>query len=350
MAKDPSKTEKATPHRRQKARQEGQVARSMDIPISATLIITFLLLISYIPFASENIIKFFHYSFSQVIKNIPSNSSQIVFLTFKLYFFLIIPIFLVLLITGIVANVGQFGFLFTTKPLVPKLDRLNVVAGLGRIFSMKTLFELVRNLLKLIVASVIAYILFIKIFKDSSSLSFIPLSQEIEYVIKHILSMILFFALLSIPIAIIDYFFRRYEYEENIKMSKHEVKEERKMYEGNPQIKAAIRKKQRELAMMRMMAEIPQADVIITNPTHYAVALKYDKEKMYAPKVIAKGKNNIALKIIEKAKENEISIVQDPPLARALYNSCDIGDTIPEEFYIAVAKILAKIYKSKMIK
>ncbi len=350
MAKDPSKTEKATPYRRKKARQEGQVARSMDIPISATLFVTFLVLIAYVPFAANKFIQYIHYAFSQAVRNIPSNSSDFVFLSFQFFFSLLIPIFLILVVTGIVANVGQFGFLLTAKPLIPKLDRLNVVAGLGRIFSMKTLFELVRNLLKLTAASAVAYFIFIKMFKESFTLSFIPLNQEIGFLIKYILFMILFFAVLSIPIAVIDFLFRKYEYEENIKMSKHEVKEERKMYEGNPQIKAAIRKKQREMAMMRMMAELSQADVVITNPTHYAVALKYDKEKMFAPKVIAKGKDNIALKIIEKAKEHNIEIIQDPPLARGLYQACEVGDSIPEEFYIAVAKILAKIYKSKMIK
>lgn len=350
MAKDPSKTEKATPYRRKKARQEGQVARSMDIPIAATLFVTFLALIAYIPFATNKILQYFHYTFSQAFRNIPSNSADFVSLSFNVFFVLITPVFLALLITGILSNVGQFGFLLTAKPLIPKIDRLNVFAGLGRIFSMKTLFELVRNLLKLAAASSIAYFIFIKMFKESSNLSFIPLNQEIYFLIKYILIMVLFFALLSIPIAVIDFLFRKYEYEENIKMSKHEVKEERKMYEGNPQIKAAIRRKQRQLAMMRMMAELPKADVVITNPTHFAVALKYDKEKMFAPKVVAKGKDNIALKIIEKAKEHSIEIVQDPPLARGLYQACEVGDTIPEEFYIAVAKILAKIYKSKMIK
>jgi flagellar biosynthetic protein FlhB len=350
MAKDPSKTEKATPYRRKKAREEGQVARSMDVPISATLFVTFLLLIAYIPFATNKILQYFYYTFSQVLRNIPSNGNDFMLLSFNIFIVLLVPIFIVLLITGIVANVGQFGFLLTAKPLIPKLDRLNVVAGLGRILSLKTLFELVRNLLKLLVASAIGYFLFLKIFKESYSLSFISLNQEIYFLIKYILLMILFFALLSIPIAVIDFLFRRYEHEENIKMSKHEVKEERKMYEGNPQIKAAIRRKQRQLAMMRMMAELPKADVVITNPTHYAVALRYEKEKMEAPKVIAKGKDNIALKIIEKAKEHNIEIVREPPLARGLYEACDIGDTIPEEFYIAVARILAKIYKSKMIK
>ena len=158
--------------------------------------------------------------------------------------------------------------------------------------------------------------------------------------------MILIFAfvLMSIPVAVIDFLYRRWEYEENIKMSKEEVKEERKLYEGNPQIKSAIRRKQRELAMRRMMSEVPKADVVITNPDHYAVALQYERGKMAAPKVIAKGKNTIAEKIKEIAKEHNIPIVEDPPLARTLYSSCEIGDFIPESLYVAVAKILAKIY------
>jgi len=159
--------------------------------------------------------------------------------------------------------------------------------------------------------------------------------------------LILAFAVISIPIAIIDFIYRKWEHEENIKMSKHEIKEERKMYEGNPHVKAAIRKKQREIAMMRMMAELPKADVVITNPEHYAVALKYEKGKMAAPKVIAKGKNHIAQKIKEIAKKYDIPVVEDPPLARSLYSSCEIGDMIPENLYVAIAKILAKIYRRK---
>jgi flagellar biosynthetic protein FlhB len=234
---------------------------------------------------------------------------------------------------------------------MPKLERINPISGLGRIFSRKTLFEIVRNVLKLLIATVIAYFLYEKVFKESASLFFVPVNQQVYLMFKYILMMILFFALLSMPIAVIDFLFRRWEFEENIKMSKHEIKEEQKMYEGNPQIKAAIRRKQRELAMSRMMAEVEKADVIITNPTHFAVALKYEREKNEpAPKVVAKGKDKLAERIIEKAKENNIPVIQDPPLARALYKSCEIGDYIPEQFYQVVAKILAKVYKEKNIK
>ncbi|WP_456397726.1 EscU/YscU/HrcU family type III secretion system export apparatus switch protein, partial [Desulfurobacterium sp.] len=145
----------------------------------------------------------------------------------------------------------------------------------------------------------------------------------------------------------IDFFYRRWEYEENLKMTKQEVKEEYKQQEGHPLIKSAIRKKQREIAMRRMMAEVPKADVVITNPDHYAVALKYERKKMAAPTVVAKGVDEIALRIKEIAREHDIPIIEDPPLARTLYQSCDVGDTIPEELYVAIARILAKIYRRR---
>jgi len=351
MAKDPSKTEKATPRRREKAREEGQVARSLDIPISATLLVTFLVLIAYVPFAYTKIVEYFYFIYSSFLKNLPSVSGEeVILVSFKILLILLAPVFIALLATGVFANVIQFGFLFTFKPLQPKLQKINPISGLGRIFSMKTLFELVRNILKLSVASVIAYFLFMKIYTESSNLSFIPVNQQVYLMVEYILMMILFFALLSIPIAVIDFLFRRWEYEENIKMSKHEIKEEQKMYEGNPQIKAAIRRKQRELAMSRMMAEVEKADVVITNPTHFAVALKYDREKDPAPKVVAKGKDKLAQKIKEIAQQHNIPVVEDPPLAQALYKSCEIGDYIPEQFYQVVAKILARVYKQKNIK
>ena len=350
MAKDPSKTEKATPRRRQKAREEGQVAKSQDIPISATLVVMFFTFIAYIPFAYHNLLKFYRYVFSNPDYLIPSVNSSIVFIGIKTLGILLLPIFLVFLLTGIISNVAQFGLLFSPKALLPKLDRINPVSGLMRLVSLKTLFELFRNILKLIVATAVSYFILKVIFSQIISLMNVPINQEVYFMVKYSMVLILAFALLSIPVAIIDFIYRKFEYEENIKMTKHEVKEERKMYEGNPQIKAAIRKKQRELSMLRMMAEVAKADVVITNPEHYAVALKYDRGKMQAPKVVAKGIDHVAQKIKEKAKENNIPIVEDPPLARSLYSSCEVGDFIPENLYVAVAKILARVYKERGIK
>ncbi len=347
MAKDPSKTEKATPRRKQKAREEGQVARSQDIPIAATLLITFLLLIWYIPYSYDILSDYFRYTFSDPLYL--NTNGNIVSYTIKVISMLVVPFLFILLITGIVSNIAQFGFLLSGKAVAPKLERLDPVKGFERLFSLKTAFELFRNLLKLGFASVVAYFLVIKIINDSFNMSFIPINHEIYFMFKYTVMLILAFALISIPVAIIDFIYRKWEYEENLKMSKHEVKEERKMYEGNPQVKAAIRKKQREMAMMRMMAEVPKADVVITNPEHFAVVLKYERDKDSAPRVVAKGKDFIAQKIKDIAKKHDIPVVEDPPLARALYSSVEIGSIIPEKFYVAIAKILARIYREKRL-
>ncbi len=350
MAKDPSKTEKATPRRRQKAREEGQVAKSQDIPISASLIVMFFVFLAYIPFAYTNLIKFYRYVFSNPDYLIPSINSSLILLSVKTMAVLLFPVFLAFLLVGVISNIAQFGLLFSVKALKPKLDRINPVSGLMRLVSLKTVFELFRNVLKLIVATAVSYFVLKFLFNDILRLVDLSVNQQVYIMLKYTMILILAFALLSIPVAVIDFIYRKFEYEENIKMTKQEVKEERKMYEGNPQIKAAIRRKQRELSMLRMMAEVAKADVVITNPDHYAVALKYEKGKMQAPKVVAKGVDNVALKIKEKAKENNVPVFEDPPLARSLYRSCDIGDYIPENLYVAVAKILARVYKEKGVK
>ncbi|MEZ0323955.1 MAG: flagellar biosynthesis protein FlhB [Hydrogenothermaceae bacterium] len=347
MAKDPSKTEKATPRRRQKAREEGQVLRSQDIPISATLLAVFLGFLFYLPYAYKILIGYFKYTFSDPVYLIPSVNSGFIYYTAKIIGILIFPILILLLVIGVLSNVAQFGFLFTMKPLTPKIDNLNPFSGIKRIFSLTTLFELIRNLLKLTLALAVSY--FVVSYLISGFLSFITVSltDQVRIMIKTIMILIFAFAILSIPIAVIDFLYRRYEYEENLKMTKYEVKEEMKSYEGNPLIKKEIRKKMRMLALRRMIKEVPKADVVITNPEHFAVALKYEKGKMEAPKVIAKGQDLIAQRIKEVANEYGVKIVEDPPLARGLYESCEVGDYIPEKFYVAVAKILAEIYKSK---
>ncbi|WP_200763825.1 flagellar biosynthesis protein FlhB [Nitrosophilus alvini] len=347
MAKDPSKTEKATPRRREKAREEGQVAKSQDIPISASLLVVSLLLIFYIPYAYEKLFELFRYVFANPLHLIVSTNKMTLTEILKIMGILIFPVFLALFVTGFVSNIAQFGFLFTLKPMVPKPDKINPISGLQRLVSLKTLFELVKNLLKLSVAVIISYFLVKFLLADVFRFYSVSVNQEAYFLVKYTLIMILAFAILSIPIAVIDYMFRKHEYEENIKMSKHEIKEEHKLYEGNPQIKSAIKRKQREMSMMRMMAEVAKADVVITNPEHYAVALQYKRGQMQAPKVIAKGKDRVALKIKEVAIEHKIPIEENPPLARSLYSTCEIGDFVPENLYQAIAKILAKIYRKK---
>ena len=344
MAKDPSKTEKATPRRRQKAREEGQVLKSQDVPIAFSLLTVSILLYFYLPYAYRELQKAFSYTFRVVY--FPDVDSVIFTLSW-IFLLLILPVFAVLLLTGVFGNVIQFGFIFTLKPLMPKLDNINPIKGFERLFSIKTLFETFRNTLKLLVALVVGYFAAKHFLSGFFSLGFLSFQEQVILMVKFILVLFLIFGLLSIPIAGADFLFRRWEYEENLKMSKEEIKEERKQYEGHPLIKSAIRKRQREIALKRMMAKVPEADVVITNPTHYAVALKYERGKMEAPQVIAKGVDHVALKIKEIAAEHGVPIEENPELARALYETCEIGDYIPEEFYRIVAKILAKIYRRR---
>ena len=343
MAKDPSKTEKATPRRREKAREEGQVARSIDVAISSSLVVVFLVFLFYIPFAFHKLYALFVYYFSHPLENIPEINYNVLIELIQQLGYLLFPIFLALLVVGFAANVAQVGFKITLKPLIPKLEKIDPIAGIKRLFSLKTVFELLKNILKLIVATAVSYYLVTYLLQDVFRFATTSLYSDAYFMMKYSLILILGFALLSIPVAAADFFFRRYEFEESIKMSKEEIKEEQKLYEGNPQIKAAIRKKMREMSLTRMMAEVAKADVVITNPEHYAVALQYKRGQMYAPKVVAKGVDRIALRIKEEARKHNIPIEENPPLARTLYQTCEVGEYIPENLYQAIAKIFAKI-------
>nr|BAU79814.1 putative flagellar biosynthetic protein FlhB [uncultured Aquificaceae bacterium] len=348
MAKDPRKTEKATPKRRQKAREEGQVLKSVDVAISFSLFVVFLVLIFYIPFVYKYLLNYFQYTFSNPFYLVPEEGGKnFIWFTFKTLAVVILPFVLILFVVGIVSNVAQFGFLFTLKPLTPKLDKINPISGIQRLFSLTTFFELIKSLLKLSVALFVSYFVVKYLLDGFLVYMTATINAQIYLLVKTIVILVMAFAFLSVPIAIADFLYRRYEYEENLKMTKDELKEERKSYEGNPIIKREIRKRMRQLALKRMIAEVPKADVVITNPDHFAVALKYEKGKMEAPQVIAKGQDLIAQKIKEVAKEHNVKIVEDPPLARSLYSSCEVGDYIPSEFYEAVAKILALIYKQR---
>ncbi len=347
MAKEPDKTEKATPRRREKAREEGQVAKSQDISISLSLVAVFLTFVFYIPFVFRKLYEIFIAFFSDPLYYLPEKNSWVYLQFVKDLGILLAPIFILLLIVGIAANVMQVGFHITFKPLMPKLSKLNPLPGIKRMVSLKTLFELFKNLLKLTVAMVVSYYLVTYLLQDVFRFATSSVYDDAAIIVKYSLIMILGFAMLSIPVAVIDFFFRKYEFEESIKMSKQEIKEEHKLYEGNPQIKSAIRKKMREMSMTRMMAEVARADVVITNPEHFAVALKYEKGKMQAPKVVAKGVDRVALRIKEEARKHGVPIEENPPLARALYQACEIGDYVPENLYQAIAKIFAKIYKKK---
>jgi len=348
MADDLEKTEEPTPKKLQDARKEGNVAKSMELSSFVVLFIASLVVIFYLKYVTFYLVDFFRYFMSFIGEEI--SASLIINLVIKsmMYIFLLMaPIFIALILAAILGNVSQFGFLFTTKPLIPKFEKINPIKGLKRLFSAKTIVEGVKMVLKSIVAFAVGFWLFFDFIKDMPRVESMEFFEQIKWFSNK--AMILIFAMLAVffVFAVIDFAYQKYSYKKSLRMSKQEIKDEFKQTEGNPEVKAKIRQIQREMAKKRMMSEVPKADVVITNPTHYAVAIRYDKTKEDAPRVIAKGVDNLALKIKEIAREYGVMIVENPPLARELYKSVDVDEVIPPKLYKAVAEVLAFVYRSK---
>jgi flagellar biosynthetic protein FlhB len=337
------KTEKATPYRRRKAREEGNVSKSIDV--NTSFVMLSFLLISYFTggYLGGNVYGFFTQTFENLNDFNHNFLLDALYVYLKIFFFVAIP----LMFAGVVANVAQFGFIFTLKPLTPNFNKLNPVEGIKKLFSLRTVFELLKGLLKILAVGIVIYLIVKGDFAKFISSIYSPPDATLFFILKEILKLLLYAVLMYIIISILDFSYQKWDYEKKLMMTKQEVKEEYKQREGRPEVKAAIRKRQREIAMRRMMQEVPKADVVITNPTHYAVALKYDPEEREAPFVVAKGADEIAKKIIEVAKENNVPVVQRPEIAREIYKICDIDEEIPEELYKAVAEILAFVYKLK---
>ena len=345
---DAEKTEKATPKKRKDAREEGQVLQSREVTAVFILLACFLVLKVYGKYLFNFLMKYMVDIYSN-IENIENyfieNNLMIGFVkTIAVFMGLIAPILLTAFIAALLINYLQVGFLFTTKPLKIQLNRINPVEGFKRLFSKRALMELLKSNLKILFIGYAAYS-----FINKNILEIISLSKlESSIILKNFSSLAFSFAMRILIVvavlALMDYFFQWREYEKNLMMTKHEIKEEYKQTEGDPLIKSKIREKQRQIAMSRMIQEVPKADVIITNPTHIAIAIKYDNELYSAPYIIAKGVDIIAENIKDVAAENAIPIVENKPLARTLYEVTEIGDIIPEELYEAVAEVLAYVY------
>jgi len=260
---------------------------------------------------------------------------------------LIAPVTAIALIIGLGINFWQVGFMFTGHTLTPKLDRLNPIEGFRKMFSMRTLAELLKSAVKVVIVAIIAWQEYLAVTKSLPSLFMYTPAQSAVFIGNSVfsLSMNVGFGLLAL--AVLDYFYQWWEYEKSLRMSKQELKDEHKQMEGDPQIRSRIKEKQRQLGLKRMMQQVPGADVVITNPTHFAVALKYDPAANEAPVVVAKGKDRVALRIKEIAQEHNVSTVENPPLAQALFGSTDIGEAIPAELFHAVAEVLAFVYSLK---
>ena len=260
------------------------------------------------------------------------------------------PIFAAMVIVGLGVNVAQVGFRISTKKLEPNFDKLNFVKGLKRFFEMKALVQLVRDPLKLSIVAIVAFLVLRGEFDRFFLLPDMDVEQFAETLVILVVTIALKIGAAILVLAVIDFFYQRYEFEKSIKMSKQEIKDEYKDTDGNPQIKGRMRQVAREMARRRMMDDVPTADVVVTNPTHIAVALKYIPDKMDAPMVVAKGERLIAQKIKEIARQHGVPVYEDKPLARSLFKMCDVGDLIPASLFKAVAEVLAYIYRLKKAK
>lgn len=341
------RTEKATQRRREKAREEGKVAKSAELNAAAVILFGFMTLFTMGPLMADQIRRFMSYTMANAPLLATSDETFISIFTSTMreFFLIMVPVFVALVIVAVAINVAQVGFKITTKPLEPKFDRLNVVSGLKRLFSVKSGVDAIKNVAKLTVIGFVAYKSISSDFTSFFDYPDMTISQLAAAMGKLSLLLALKVGGVILAIAVLDYLFQRHEYEKSIRMSRQEIKEEYKDTDGDPQIRGRVKQLQREMSRKRMLADLKTADVVVTNPTHIAVALKYDQEEMSAPTVIAKGERLIAEKIKKLAVEFDIPIVEDKPLARALFKMCDVGQIVPANLYRAVAEILAYVYR-----
>jgi len=341
------KTEEATPKRRQEAREEGQVAKSQDLSMAFTLLFSFIVLFflmnSMIIELSEFMTKFLtdYLTLALTARNFHTLLLEIM----RFILQLIAPIMVVTAVIGSALGIFQTGFLFTPKAIQPKISKLNPISGFKNMFSKKTFVEFLKSLLKISIVGVIAYLTIKSRLSDILLLGKMSLDQALRLIGGIVYSLAIKISIILIILGVGDFIYQKWQHEQDLKMTKQQVKEERKQTEGSPEVQKRIKEEQQKLAMNRMMSDIPDADVVITNPTHIAVAIKFDMDTMEAPVIIGKGKGEVAQKIKEKAKEHDIEIVEEKPLARALYAEAEIGQEIPVELYQAVAEILAYVYQ-----
>jgi len=351
MADDLEKTEEPTPKKLEEARKEGNVPKSMELTGFIILFLASLILIFYLKFVVGWLEEYFSYIYSFIsIELTQEKFYQIVIKSLETFFLILFPIMVIIVLAALIGNISQFGFLFTIKPIIPKFDKINPIKGFKRLFSVKTIVEGIKTTLKVFIAFLVGFWLFWTFLGEIPKLELMEIFEQLKWFEQK--AFILIFSMLGVffTFAIIDLIYQRYTYKKSLRMSKQEIKDEFKQTEGNPEIKAKIRQLQREMAKKRMMSEVPKADVVITNPTHFAIAIRYDKDKEDAPRVIAKGADKLALKIKEIAIEAGVMIVENKSLARELYKSVEIGDIIPPKLYQAVAEVLAYVYKAKNMK
>lgn len=341
------KTEEATPRRKEKAREEGQIPRSKDLTTSAVLILGAVGLWIFGGAIAQRLLDILRFNFAVDREVIFDPQKMFAHLGSSFFdaLWALLPLFAILLLAAVVGPTILGGFLFSSKSIAPKFSRMDPLAGLKRMFSLKSLVELGKSIGKVVVVVTVAYFT-LRMFEPE----LLGLGREsLETGVQHSLRISLWATLLiscaTILIAAVDVPFQIWEHSKNLKMSRQDVKDEMKDSEGKPEVKGRIRQMQREIANRRMMASVPKADVIITNPTHFAVALKYDPDTMATPILLAKGVDETAMKIREIAREYKIEQVRSPVLARAVYHTTEIDGEIPQGLYLAVAQVLAYVFQ-----
>jgi flagellar biosynthetic protein FlhB len=344
------RTERATGKRRQEARRRGQVALSREIP-SALILLTslgvFYFVGSHVFDRLAGLVSRTFNNLHAISLNTVGDAGALAEELFEVAVGMLVPILLPLLLAGFIGNVAQIGVEFHAGPLSPKFSKLNPVAGLKRIVSLRGLVELAKSLLKISFVAVIAGSVVSGYLTEFPSLVRWEIGSIWAFTVAAAVKIVFYVGLALAVLAALDYLYQNWQYERSLKMTKQEVKDERKQTEGDPQVKARIRSLQRQTAYQRMMAEVPKADVVITNPTHLAVALRFNAEKMVAPRVVAKGADHIAERIREVAREYGVPLVENKPLAQALFKMADVGDYVPVDLYRAVAEVLAYVYRLK---
>ncbi|MDW8107096.1 MAG: flagellar biosynthesis protein FlhB [Armatimonadota bacterium] len=336
---DEERTEQATPRRRQEARRKGQVARSIEVNGAAIFLALVLTLPVVMRWGGERLLAAFQH---QVMQAGMLRASDAVVMSALA---LLAPLMAVALLTAFVTNAMQVGLYFTAQPLQPDLNRINPVRGFQRLFSQRALVELVKALLKFALIAWVAWRTLQAEMDSLLSAALLPLPHAFSPVADALYQVGLRVGMLWLVLAILDYLYQRWDFEKSIRMSRYELKEEFKQYEGDPQLRARIRRRMQEIVRRRAIRDVRRADVVVTNPVTYAVALRYDRTTMNAPRVVAKGRGWLAQRIREEALKWHVPIVPNPPLARSLYAQVEVGEEIPSTLYQAVAEVLAYVYR-----
>lgn len=343
------KTEKATPKKRRDQRKEGNVLQSREIVTAASVLGIFTAMRLLAEFTMKNLL-----SFSEIIYEISGtfevNTQNIMSLVVRMLTVIVLtvmPICLIAMVLGIIPTIAQTRGLFTMKAAMPKFSRLNPFEGIKKLFSLQSVVGIVKGLIEVIIISVVVYNELQSRLPTILRLMDAGIMQGLGYAALTVYDVVMLICIVLVFVAAADFLFQWWEFEKKLKMSKQEVKEEFKQMEGDPQVKSKIKQRQQQMAQHRMMQDVPGADVVIRNPTHFAVALKYDQDKNRAPQVVAKGADYLARKIVEIAEANDVYCIEDPPLARALYSQVDLGAEIPYELYDAVAEVLTVVYREK---